>query len=663
MIIDSVAPTGSFTINSNAKYSNQLTVTLRLSLTDSSSGLDTMQFSNDGLTWTMAEPYATTKNWKLNSGDGQKIVYVKVSDKAGNASTAIAKSILLDMTPPNIVITSPIDRSFVNTPNKSVQYTCDGTAKSRVVMLTEGINTVTIQDNDAAGNVGSASIQVTLDTVPPEGSINVNNGALYTSQTQVTLALTAVDSSAGMDKMRFSTNNVSWSAPESYASTKTYTLPIGDGVKNIYVKYSDKAGNWSAVYSASITLFTGILIDQVKGGEVVSPDGKAKLIIPPGALWTTTRICIMTADPSLLQGSAPQHYLLQTLVDCKPSGLIFRKPCELDVELGQAEVPGTPIELGLLDETTQKIVFMEESTSVGSDGTSMKFPITHFSTYAGLASSLSQGAPIGAGVQVPLPDMLTGAFGHSLSLSVPPGRKGLQPSVNLQYKSSNTNSFVGVGWSLTPGYITRSTKLGPASYDDIKDTFVFVTDSGAAELTHLIDSLYQAKIESSFARFYKEEDSWRVVQKDGAVLRFGDTVDSKEISDRGTFLWNLTKVSDTNSNYMELTYGKDGGKSYLDRIDYTGNDATGTEPLNSIEFILEGRTDVSSNFSNGSEISIAKRLAEIRVKCQDRLVWRYLLTYEYSPGSSRSLLKTVTQFSSNRKAFPPQTFSYQKPHD
>ena len=165
VIIDSVAPTGSFTINSNAKYSNQLTVTLRLSLTDSSSGLDTMQFSNDGLTWTMAEPYATTKNWKLNSGDGQKIVYVKVSDKAGNASTAIAKSILLDMTPPNIVITSPIDRSFVNTPNKSVQYTCDGTAKSRVVMLTEGINTVTIQDNDAAGNVGSASIQVTLDTV------------------------------------------------------------------------------------------------------------------------------------------------------------------------------------------------------------------------------------------------------------------------------------------------------------------------------------------------------------------------------------------------------------------------------------------------------------------------------------------------------------------
>jgi hypothetical protein len=44
-----------------------------------------MQFSNDGITYSPIENYATTKAWDLTAGEGQKTVYVKFKDLAGNS--------------------------------------------------------------------------------------------------------------------------------------------------------------------------------------------------------------------------------------------------------------------------------------------------------------------------------------------------------------------------------------------------------------------------------------------------------------------------------------------------------------------------------------------------------------------------------------------------
>ncbi|MBI4335066.1 MAG: hypothetical protein HY589_00245 [Candidatus Omnitrophica bacterium] len=327
-------------------------------------------------------------------------------------------------------------------------------------------------------------------------------------------------------------------------------------------------------------------------------------------------------------------------------------------QLPQAEVPGTLVNLGY-DRNGDGIFVPDGRTSaVAADGYTVRFTVVSFSSYAGLSGMLSQGAPIGSGVKIPLPDLLTGSFGHSVGITVPPGRKSMQPNLSLQYRSSGGNSWVGMGWSLNPGYIVRSTKLGPPTYDDTKDTFIFATDSGSTELTHLIDNLYQAKIESSFARFYKEGDTWRVVQKDGTNLKFGEYDDSKEVSDAGTFLWNLTNVTDNNANFIDLAYTKDQGKSYLNYIDYTG-----PNPKNHVEFILEDRTDISSSYISGAEAKTAKRLSGIQVSQQNDLVWRYALVYEYSAGTKRSLLKSITQYASDGKAFPTQTFKYQKAND
>jgi|GEM_PF-2063675 len=100
----------------------------------------------------------------------------------------------------------------------------------------------------------SVTATVASDSTPPTNcSININNSALYTKTTGVTLALSATDNTA-VTQMKFSTDGTTYSAPEAYSTSKSYTLPSGDGVKTVYVKFGDAANNWSAAVSDSITL-------------------------------------------------------------------------------------------------------------------------------------------------------------------------------------------------------------------------------------------------------------------------------------------------------------------------------------------------------------------------------------------------------------------------
>lgn len=103
---------------------------------------------------------------------------------------------------------------------------------------------------------------------PTNCSISINSGAAYTISTAVTLTLSATDFPSGMSQMQFSNDGAGYSTAETYATSKSYTLPVGDGLKTIYVKYKDISGNWSAPVSDTITLDatppTGTI--QINGG-------------------------------------------------------------------------------------------------------------------------------------------------------------------------------------------------------------------------------------------------------------------------------------------------------------------------------------------------------------------------------------------------------------
>jgi hypothetical protein len=114
------------------------------------------------------------------------------------------------------------------------------------------------ESNATSGWVEKGSFKISLEAIPPTGTIKINNDAQYTNSTTVTLNLSASDNAggSGLSQMQFSNDNSNWSTPETYSTTKTWLLISGDGTKTVYVKFSDKAGNWSEAFSDTIILDT-----------------------------------------------------------------------------------------------------------------------------------------------------------------------------------------------------------------------------------------------------------------------------------------------------------------------------------------------------------------------------------------------------------------------
>jgi hypothetical protein len=108
---DDEDPTGSIVVAAGVTYTNTAQVVLTLSASDTGgSGLWTMQFSDDGVTFGAAIPYGTTTLYTMPSGDCPttspatlcKVVYVKYIDGAGNKSPAYFDTISLDTTAPGV---------------------------------------------------------------------------------------------------------------------------------------------------------------------------------------------------------------------------------------------------------------------------------------------------------------------------------------------------------------------------------------------------------------------------------------------------------------------------------------------------------------------------------------------------------------------------------
>jgi hypothetical protein len=190
--VEKIPPTGTILINNGVPFTNSTSVTLNLSAQDNSggSGLSRMQFSNDNINWSTPEVYAATKSWLLLSGDGQKTVYIKYKDAAGNWSNAVSARIILDTTVPQISSLTPLNNStfcendtisisptVVNNPNSSpleYQFLIDGAIKQPWSGQSKydwqgasGIHNLKAEVRDIAGQ-DAKQVEVCVFKKPPE---------------------------------------------------------------------------------------------------------------------------------------------------------------------------------------------------------------------------------------------------------------------------------------------------------------------------------------------------------------------------------------------------------------------------------------------------------------------------------------------------------------
>jgi len=311
--LDTVAPTGSLVIDGGATYAASTSVNLTLSANDATSGVAQMSFSNNGSTWSAWESYATSKSWTLSSGDGSKTVYARYQDNAGNISAPAIDTIALDTTPPTASVSA---LSFYQTSltftvswsgtdavsgiaNYDVQSRdgASGTWTDWVTATTAISATFTGQDNhayafrararDNVGNVSAYSpgdTQTTVDVTPPApGNLTINGGALTTTAINVTLSLSATDATSGVAMMSFSNDGSAWSAWQSYTTHASWSLLSGDGIKTVYARFRDVAGNGSSSISNTIVL------DTATGAEY-------GVTINDGALFTNQTAVTLTVS-------------------------------------------------------------------------------------------------------------------------------------------------------------------------------------------------------------------------------------------------------------------------------------------------------------------------------------------------------------------------------
>ena len=111
-----IPPTGTLAINHGVPATNTTAVTLTPAATADFGVVDQMRCSNDNVTYTPPEPYATTRTWTLLPGDGPKTVYVKFHIAGGSWSEPASDAITLDTKPPSITVISPVDGAVIGVP-------------------------------------------------------------------------------------------------------------------------------------------------------------------------------------------------------------------------------------------------------------------------------------------------------------------------------------------------------------------------------------------------------------------------------------------------------------------------------------------------------------------------------------------------------------------
>jgi hypothetical protein len=133
----------------------------------------------------------------------------------------------------------------------------------------------------AAGGGGGGGYNPPTDTTPPTNtSITINSGAADTASQSVTLTLGATEAAQMMISNSADFSGSGW---ETFATSKTWSLTSGIGIKTVYAKFKDTAGNMSTAISDTInmTVVGEPLIIPTVPGALVLQDPTPAPPLPP----------------------------------------------------------------------------------------------------------------------------------------------------------------------------------------------------------------------------------------------------------------------------------------------------------------------------------------------------------------------------------------------
>lgn len=276
---------------------------------------------------------------------------------------------------------------------------------------------------------------------------------------------------------------------------------------------------------------------------------------------------------------------------------------------------------------------------------------------------------------------VNGAGTYSVPIAVPPGTNGIAPTVSIDYNSQFSTGQIGVGWNITGlSVLTRAARdkfhdgqVGPVELS-LNDRFALdgIRLVGKTGTYGTANSTYGAESEDFSAITAKETQGngpkwFEVVSKDGLVMEFGNTADSRFLDQAGAtvIFWRLNKIKYPDGNYIEYIYTNVDRDSRISEIRYTGNSAAGLSPYNKIIFEYKIATDSNSGASNikttyeaGSSMVSKYLLDKITVKAETDV--QVVKTYQFNYGWDKinSYLKEVIEGGSDGTLLNSTIFKY-----
>ncbi|ENM5771362.1 hypothetical protein V4V48_003074 [Vibrio mimicus] len=259
---------------------------------------------------------------------------------------------------------------------------------------------------------------------------------------------------------------------------------------------------------------------------------------------------------------------------------------------------------------------------------------------------------------------------YSIALSIAPGRADFQPTLSLDYQSDSPNGVMGMGWSLggTSSIYRCGQNLridgrwGGVNFDandrfclDGQRLIAVNGQDGEPQTEYRVEKNGYDKIVAFGGSGSEGPAYFKVWRTDGSVHQYGGSDDSRVELPGQTkiYKWGRDEVSDVSKhNLIQYLYEEDSvsGLHHLSKITYVGGQVT---------LDYESRPDKAYQFLHGSQLQRAQRLNRINVL--DELgakMGEYLLSYQSSSISSRSLLTKVQYCAANGQCSPPITFDW-----
>lgn len=262
-----------------------------------------------------------------------------------------------------------------------------------------------------------------------------------------------------------------------------------------------------------------------------------------------------------------------------------------------------------------------------------------------------------------------GSASYEIPIALPPGRRGMQPSVSLNYSSRAGNGIAGMGWSLSglsslhrcPHTLEQDGQIRAVQLDGndrlCLDGQRLVATSGSYGA---LGTTYGTEMES-FVRVTQlggdltsAVSYFKVERKSGEIAYYGNAgtpASPARVIPGGVSVpltWLVARVEDRVGNAMHYAYTSYGdGETLVNAIWYTGTLATVGNRR--VSFVYEdrpvgaGTNDRSSSYLAGGLTRQTKRLTSIVTFVDSTPVRTYVLNYGsgLSTSTGRSLLQAM----------------------